>query len=614
MQRRKEIDGLRSLAVLPVMLGHAGIPYFQGGFVGVDIFFVISGFLITQIIRDDLSRGRFSIVDFYERRARRILPALYLVMTLCLPAAWMLMGPNALENFGQSLVATTLFANNVLLNLTSGYWDLESSFKPLLHTWSLGVEEQYYTIIPLLLLACHRWFGQRVGAMLLLVGTTSLACACWASMMAPSFAFYQLPARGWELAAGGLAGLNTPRSQEPNSELLSGIGLLLIAATVLALPEGSPTPIWAAVPPVIGTVLILRYCRQGGCQRMLAAAPLVGIGLISYSAYLWHQPLFAFARIASVDEPRPAVFAVLITASLILAYVSWRFVEQPFRDRRRVSARALVGILVPAALLMIGVGLVMDKEGGFPARFPRAAGEAPPGAFKAYNMRVFALKRDTFQPSATSRMLVVGNSTARDFVNMALENRAFPGFDIVYQDELTICPGLRDLSEKQRRLVSASTVIVLLYTWPPKPGCTGNDIVGDAKVGSKIVFVGPKDFGANMNPMLRLRLSQRPSARVAVTDAVLEANRGFRVNVPPCRAIDILRYLSDDGRTVPLFDSAGRILSEDRVHVTQAGARFVGARIFSDPLWRRVRDPNGLQSKPADPTGCARGRAVTARR
>jgi peptidoglycan/LPS O-acetylase OafA/YrhL len=592
------------------MLGHAQIPYFQGGFVGVDIFFVISGFLITAIIREDLAAGRFSLVEFYERRARRILPALYLVMICCLPAAWVLMSANALENFGQSLVATTLFANNVLLNLTSGYWDLESSFKPLLHTWSLGVEEQYYTVIPLLLLVAHKWFRQRVGWMLLLVGIVSFTCAAWATDHTPSFAFYELPSRGWELTVGGLVGLNVRRSEAPNSDLWSATGLLLIVVTIVALPEGSPAPIWAAVPPVAGTALILRYCRQGRCQRLLASAPFVGIGLISYSAYLWHQPLFAFARIASLSEPSRGVFTALIATSLCLAYLSWRFVEQPFRDRRRLSGAALVVILVPIAFFLIGTGLIIDRRGGFPARFPMAPGEAAPGTFKAYNMRVFASKRDVFLPSTTKRMLVIGNSTARDFINMAVENRAFPDFDIVYQDKLSICPGQREISNEQRRLIAAATVIVVVYAGRSRQDCTGNDIAKDPHVGSKVVFVGPKDFGVNMNPLLHLPLTERPAARVAMTSGTLDANRDFRAHFPSCRSVDMVRHLSEDGRTVPIFDSSGRVLSEDRVHVTRAGAMFVGARIFTDPVWNWVRESGPSQKHVARPFSCVASQPV----
>ena len=197
MKYRAEIDGLRALAVVPVILFHAGFEFFSGGFVGVDVFFVISGYLITTILIEDIDNERFSIVNFYERRARRILPALFFVMLACIPFAWMWMLPDPLENFGQSLVAATLSANNVLLYLTTGYWDLASEFKPLLHTWSLGVEEQYYVLFPLLLLLTWRFGKGIVLLTVIVIASVSLGLSEWLSRENPEAAFFLIHTRAW---------------------------------------------------------------------------------------------------------------------------------------------------------------------------------------------------------------------------------------------------------------------------------------------------------------------------------------------------------------------------------------------------------------------------------
>lgn len=207
LEYRGEIDGLRALAVVPVILFHAGYDSFSGGFVGVDVFFVISGYLITSILVVDIENERFSLVAFYERRARRILPALFLVMLVCIPFSWIWMLPEPMENFGQSVVATTVFANNILLFMTSGYWDLTSEFKPLLHSWSLAIEGQYYLFFPLFLLDVRRW--GRASILWLMVGLLiiSLLLVEWSRRHLPEANFFLAHTRAWELLAGSIAAL-----------------------------------------------------------------------------------------------------------------------------------------------------------------------------------------------------------------------------------------------------------------------------------------------------------------------------------------------------------------------------------------------------------------------
>lgn len=224
MKYRPEVDGLRAVAVISVLLFHAGFAVFSGGFVGVDVFFVISGYLITTIMLGELEKGTFSLLNFYERRFRRILPALYLVMAVTLAVGWFTLLPDEYKNLGQSVVATTFYANNMLLGLTSGYWDLASQFKPLLHTWSLGVEEQYYAVVPLLLMVAWRW-TRWLGLGIVVLTTASLVLAQWMIYVSPSWAFYLLPTRFWELATGALcAWLLFSKKIKTNSVILNNMG------------------------------------------------------------------------------------------------------------------------------------------------------------------------------------------------------------------------------------------------------------------------------------------------------------------------------------------------------------------------------------------------------
>jgi peptidoglycan/LPS O-acetylase OafA/YrhL len=587
MKHRTEIDGLRTFAVMPVLLSHAGFTWCSGGYVGVDVFFVISGFLITRIVLDELAAGTFSTLRFYERRARRILPAVFVVMIACLAAGWPLMSADAYQNLGQSVVATTLFANNVLLALTSGYWDMESSFKPLLHTWSLGAEEQYYAVVPLVLMLVHRFARSHAGLAIAAIGVVSFALCLWSIERAPVANFYMLHTRAWELAVGGLASawLRDRADREPSSDLLAALGLAMILAASAAFPAALPSPSPWTLLPVIGTALILIYCREGLTHRLLTWRPIVFLGLISYSTYLWHQPLFAFLRVYSLRQPESWQFGLLIVPTLLLAWLSWRFVEAPFRDRRRVSRRKLVAALAPVAAALVAFGALLHVAGGLPWRLPVAPGSPPTGSYKRYNMAVFTYFKDRFSPGKSRKLLVVGNSTARDLVNMVHEAKQFPGYEIVYRDDISPCDA-DGFSAVQSGLVRSATLIAVAG---PKRECDWRKLVTREEFRDKIVFVGPRDFGDNLNPFARLPLDRRAGARATMSDATISASERWRARIPVEIYVDVVRRLSADGRTVPIFDDSGRMLSEDRKHVTRPGALYVGKRVFADPAWDHVR-------------------------
>jgi peptidoglycan/LPS O-acetylase OafA/YrhL len=365
MKYRREVDGLRALAVVPVILYHAGFRAFSGGFVGVDVFFVISGYLITSIIRADLEAGRFSIAAFYERRARRILPALFVVVLSCIPCALWLMPASDLDAFAKSVAAVATFSSNMLFARSSGYFDMSAELKPLLHTWSLAVEEQYYVLFPLFLWliwplgtrALRRLFG--------LIFVASLAAAQWGTTVNPAAAFYWLPTRGWELLLGAFLALHLADHAPPRQplarwrELAGAAGIALILFAVFRFDQQTPFPgLYALLPTVGATLIILCATEHTRIGRLLGSKPIVAVGLISYSAYLWHQPLFVFARYWSDFEltSRPLLLA-LSAASLVLAYGSWKYVEVPFRNRQKVLRPLIVRVAVSGTVLLASLGL-----------------------------------------------------------------------------------------------------------------------------------------------------------------------------------------------------------------------------------------------------------------
>lgn len=368
---RRDIDGLRAIAILPVLLFHAHVPGFSGGYVGVDIFFVISGFLITGIIAREVDEQRFSLVHFYERRFRRIMPALSLMILAVLAAACWLYLPGDIEGVPKSALAATLFASNLWFFTDTGYFAGGADVKPLLHSWSLAVEEQFYIGFPILLMLvarfAARWRGLIVGA----IAAISLALAIALQRDTSGFTFYLLPTRAWELFAGALLALGAIPAARPRwlRETLAWSGLLSVAFAVIFYTRETVFPGITALPPVLGAALLLHSAPSTSVGRLLSLRLFVGVGLISYSLYLWHWPLIVFTEYATDAALTGWTAIAVVATSFIAAILSWRFVERPFRDARRIPARRIFQFTAGAMALLCLLSLSLLAMGGWPQRF-----------------------------------------------------------------------------------------------------------------------------------------------------------------------------------------------------------------------------------------------------
>lgn len=375
---RRDIDGLRAIAVIAVVLFHFGVPGFTGGFVGVDVFFVISGYLITSIIWRERQAGGFSFVDFWARRARRILPALFVMILVTLAVGWFLLAPKDYEELGRSVRYQVLFISNLLFMRQDGYFDVASDLKPLLHTWSLAVEEQFYILFPLLLtlLSSHLKHWRAALFAILLV---SFGLSVWAVAQHPEKAFFLLPMRAWELLAGAMLAVMPKRDWRASPALAQGVSLAsmaLIGVAVFCFDPRTPFPGIAALLPVLGVVGLIwaNGHQQTWMGRLLGSRVLVGLGLISYSWYLWHWPVFVFANYASVDGLNPFELAGLILLTLVLGYLSWRFVESPFREKRLLAGRKAILAAAGIGILCIGLaGQALRWTDGLPWRLSEQA-------------------------------------------------------------------------------------------------------------------------------------------------------------------------------------------------------------------------------------------------
>tara|TARA_A100001015_G_scaffold306362_1_gene400518 strand:+ start:3334 stop:5229 length:1896 start_codon:yes stop_codon:yes gene_type:complete len=364
MKYRPEIDGLRALAVIPVILFHAGFNLFNGGYVGVDVFFVISGYLITTILIEDLENNRFSLISFYERRARRILPALYFVMFICIPFSWLWMTPTQWKVFSQSLGAVTLFVSNILFWRESGYFKSNAEELPLLHTWSLSVEEQYYLLFPIFLFLLWRFGKNKVFLTIVIISIVSLVLSEFGWRYKETANFYLTPTRAWELLFGSMTAFIIKKQGVKKNNLLSLIGVSAIFFSIFFYDKSTPFPSIYTLVPVIGVVLFILYAdKDTYVAKLFSLKLLVGIGLISYSAYLWHQPILALSRIKIFfDEPSKILMFSLSISSIVLAFFSWKFIEKPFRTQGTISRSSIFRYSLIGGFVFISVAVLGQFE------------------------------------------------------------------------------------------------------------------------------------------------------------------------------------------------------------------------------------------------------------
>lgn len=378
---RADVDGLRAVAVISVILFHLQTKFVRGGYVGVDVFFVISGYLITGIIHAEVRLGSFSIGRFYERRIRRIFPALFTVLAACAVAGWFMLLPSEYTAFGHSLIATTLFVSNQYFLTQSNYFEAAAGeSRVLLHTWSLAVEEQFYLIFPLFLLLLRKTIRERTVAVVWIVTVSSFASSVWLVHANPNAAFYLAPVRAWELLIGCLIALGAfpALTNVPTRNVLGMLGLVLIGAAVFGFRSDTPFPGVAALAPTIGAGLII-YSGNGPptlVARLLSLPVLVFVGLISYSLYLWHWPIIVFTVLGLGHSLQMGEKLAVLVACVFAATGSWYFIERPFRKRGAVLVWAR---LLPASLAAMAVfcslGFATIDARGIPSRFTARAND-----------------------------------------------------------------------------------------------------------------------------------------------------------------------------------------------------------------------------------------------
>jgi len=553
---RPDIDGLRAIAVIGVIASHLGL--MPNGFLGVDVFFVISGFLITEIIYRESKEGRFSIASFFERRVRRILPLALVVGAISLAFGAIVMLPDDLENLAQSVVATNLFANNVLQAITTqNYWDVVNDYKPLMHTWSLGVEEQFYLIWPLIFLVFHRATRKSLMVVLGLLIIGSLALN--AGPFPQHYKFYFLPFRSFELAAGGLVALAS-----------FGRNVKVPGASYAVFPLLGLLVIDHGIPPAVTVVFVVLFScgvmaspRPAGWlhKALLENRVAIYLGTISFSVYMWHQVVFAFARYAYFEKVGALTAGVLVLLVLGLSALSYKFVEQPFRDRHTLPLKTVLAFVVAFFCVTSFAALWLHFHGGVVRSVPELGivqGEAgSSGMHSQYNGRVWDLNREF--TSDRIRVLVIGNSFARDWANILLESKWSDQIEISY---------IYNTEEMFNLRSKAGTSDVVFWS-EASPG----DVESLGNLSQKVFVVGTKNFGKSAGIFYNYRGDDYFSQRVVPEAVFTESNNAARWALG-AHYIDLMTPIMSRSGSVPVFTSEGKLISQDCRHLTRAGAEF----------------------------------------
>ncbi len=586
---RPDIDGLRAVAVVPVVLFHAQIAPWSGGFVGVDVFFVISGYLISRLILAEMETGGFSPARFYERRVRRILPALFVVLLVASVAAYRLLLPDDTAAYGGSLLAALLFSSNVLFARQTGYFDQPAETKPLLHTWSLGVEEQFYLAYPLFLVLVGRYGRQRyalaIGSMLVL----SFGWSLWSTTASPGPAFYLAPGRLWELLVGGF--LATQVIPEiPNrrwAALLGLFGLAAIGYSLITFSSSTPFPGWHALIPVLGAASVI-HSGAGAVSlvsRALSAAPLVFVGLISYSLYLWHWILLVFVRYFVIRPMTGLETTLAIAASVVLAILSWRFVERPFRGPQGIGSRSAVFAGALLGSLGLGAfGLLATTTDGLPGRFSPETLRLLGGRNDVWARRAECVDRHCRigDPGAEETFVLWGDSHA-GAIAPAMEQAALAGRRAGLLISQNTCPPLHRLTTDRDHQPCAAfadsalavidarpiRLVVLHARWgfyaDGEPYRGENRLAPTARMG---------DNAAAFEPMLRTTLAALRTRRLEVVIVASVPDVGVRVPTALAQrsrsgsSAEIApRYPDFMVRQAAAFGTLGRIAAEYGVRV-----------------------------------------------
>lgn len=625
LKYRPEIDGLRAIAVFAVILYHAefnfgGYNPFKGGFVGVDVFFVISGYLITSIILREMSEGKFSFTRFYERRARRIFPALFTVMTASLPISYYTMLPKAVTEYAGSVLSALVFGSNIWFWREDSYWAAPSALKPFLHTWSLSVEEQFYVFFPIALLLLYKFAREYITKIFVFVFLFSLLLSHFGSAHFPKATFFLLPTRAWELLAGAVLGkmeIERGRIGRPFLDFVMPIiGLLLICSAVVFFNSEMRHPSFMTFLPVLGTMLLIWFCKKGELvSNILASRLFVAVGLISYSLYLWHYPIFAFAKIKS-ESITPYDKIGWIILSVVLSVFTYFLIERPIRRSVKIPLKFLtLSLSLWAILLALPLGYGVKNDGlwrhfeDWQLKYINVdrTGDGPFATYVTAEFNAFQGKPFSNDENQR-RLLIIGDSFAQDFYNVLKEGGLLEGVDVsthyipaicknvpeqcefrqhIAPQDVVFCQNfIRVGNEKLNKRLAAADFIIVTSAWDKFTTSQLKSLHSELKKRSKaqLFIVGRKSFyslrivdiisATDKNALATMkRESPCEYDSVKLAREVMSGNNDY---------LDLHQIVCGDTEKCPVTNPDGYLISYDGCHLSKEGASYIGKLLSND--------------------------------
>ena len=628
---RPEIDSLRAIAVLGVIIYHAklyifGYQFFTGGYLGVDIFFVISGYLIFSLIYKELKiSNQLDFKNFYERRARRILPALIFVIIISLIFAWKLILPTSFIDYAKSIIYSLVFTSNFYFFFSGQVYGAESGLlKPLLHTWSLSVEEQFYIIFPLITLLFFKYLNKYIFYLFFSISILSFVLSQYLSIYNPSLNFYLLTSRIWEILCGAMLVFLEDKKNKNFSNLVSNffvfIGLVLIVLSFLLI-ESNNGPSLISIFTIIGTMIIIYFSKPKTLMSfILSNKILVGIGLISYSLYLWHYPIFSFYRIYFLNKSIYYNFIILLLIFFI-SFLTYYFIEKPFRDKKKISLKKITRVLVFIFSLLLIFSLMVIKNNGYVERFPKLDKFSLDNLFYINEKRLknFEVGDPIFTNSDKNKILIIGNSLAQDlFDSLYLNKELFPNyeFSIIYDQihcfkEIFKSKNLCDKKISYQALANinkADTILINTHYYPQDIENL-NSVIKNFKQKNKkviITFQHPTFyhiFGKSLLDEFFLKNNRLPNEKELIllekkqfelmnvfNDKSDYDNKNYYKKNQKLKKIAIenkIKILNQTDYLCTLDNKKCLIMTDDQDkiflrqdHITLSGAKFLGKKIY----------------------------------
>lgn len=560
---RKDIDGLRAFAVLVVIIFHLG--FLPNGYLGVDVFFVISGYLITKILYKEAKENRFSILQFYIRRIRRIIPLVLFSTLLTLIVGVFVMLPDDLENLSQSIVATNFMANNILLLITTGnYWDVVNDFKPLMHTWSLGVEEQFYFILPLIILLCKGKNVRFIVPILLFIAVLSVILFLLPDFSNSASKFYLIQYRFFELAIGGIVGILYGNKR---FKFFGSFLFFFFLIVLLTINFEFNADFRLILVIVLATIFMVT--EKSKIEKVFLENSIVQyIGKISFSLYMWHQIVFAFARYFVYDNidvfPN---YLILMAIIFLLSSISYYLIETPFRDKNKISTKGVLLIVLIGTIITTLSSLYIYYKKGILKDVPELSIHANQkytgNVHIKYNERVYEMNKD-FSGNKKLKYLIIGDSFARDWVNILLESKFEKNIEISYLVRLDHTDETKKKIEKADR-----------FYFSEQDKNDVEKLVQQYNLDSeKIWNVGTKNFGHNNGLIYNRRnYANYCETRTRIDNSFLVKNKKQKFEWEN-HYIDLIGMVIDNKETIPVFSSDCKFISSDTRHLTEFGAKY----------------------------------------